>query len=75
MAVSSVIWIGKSGIAKTPVMCILSMLWSTFHIARCNNEYESKEKPGFRTAKYFDAFRGEDGSITKPCQFDDGRLS
>ena len=47
MTMSSVIWIGKAGLGKTPVMCILSMLWSTFHISSCQEEWERQQKPGF----------------------------
>ena len=75
MPISSVMWIGKSGCGKTPAMCTLSMLWSTYRTNASADPSVQAVKPSFRTAKYFDAFRGEDGTETRPCQFDDGRLA
>ena len=51
------------------------MWWATNHIKNSIDDSEASQKPGFRTAKNFDSFRGEDGTRLKPCQFDDGRLA
>ena len=38
MVTKAVIWVGISGRGKTPVMSILSMLWSLYHIRRDKRE-------------------------------------
>ena len=71
METHGIIWLGTAGRGKTAVMSILSMLWSLLHILEQGLEGVD---PSFRTSNSFDGFRGEDGTKTRPCQYDDGTL-
>ena len=68
----SILWVGKSGVGKTPVTKIIAQVVSKYLIERDNR---TDLQPSFRTAKNLDFFRGEPGSVYKPDVFDDGILA
>lgn len=68
---SSVIFLGKPGRGKSPVMRILCFLFSKYWI---QEDGRDDLKPSMRVANKLDYFRGEPGSKYKPLAFDDGLL-
>lgn len=67
----SIMWLGRSGIGKTPAAKTVAHAVSLYMLERDSVE----DEPGFRTTKHIDFFRSEPGSIYKPDIFDDGVLA
>ena len=70
----AVVFVGKPGWGKTPLMQSLSMAVSQYWINNADVETHASE-PGFRTAECLDFFRGEEGFVERPDIFDDGDLN
>eukprot|EP00971_Amphidinium_carterae_P115758 2292848-Amphidinium_carterae.1 len=65
------VWLGKSGIGKTPAVRAICICLSDYLLKRDGRE----EEPAFRTSNSLDFFKGESGTIYTPCVYDDGEPS
>jgi hypothetical protein len=66
---TSVLFVGKAGVAKTPLGMIVCFMMARFHGATMEDVVAA-----VRIASEIDFFRGEEGCKWIPCFFDDGDL-
>ena len=70
----SLVFVGRPGWGKTPLMQVLAMAMSKYWIDE-GREQTRLNSPCFRVAESLDFFRGEPGLLERPDIFDDGDMN